>query len=338
MQAVYRLIELAAPTAAPVLIAGESGTGKELVARSLHSRSPRGAGPFVAVNCAAIPETLMESELFGHEKGAFTGAAERRAGCFERAHGGTLLLDELAEMAPATQAKFLRILQEGRVRRLGGQAEMPVEVRVVAATNRDPLQALQTGTLREDLYYRLNVLTITLPPLRERREDLPLLLQAFLAEFAAKYGRPLPTLDPAAQQLLWQHPWPGNVRELRNTLERAVITCAGPRITPAHLPPTLTGPAAPGADPVALTLAVGTTVEETKKALILQTLAAVENNKARAAAVLGISLKTLHNKLHRYGRFQKSPGPRRRPLPVPQSAGPPPPEAPRKSPLASRGV
>jgi transcriptional regulator with PAS, ATPase and Fis domain len=300
MQEVYRLIDLAAPTAAPVLIAGESGTGKELVARSLHQLSPRGKGPFVAVNCSAIPETLLESEIFGHEKGAFTGASERRAGCFELAHGGTLFLDEIAEMAPATQAKFLRILQEGSVRRLGGKAEMQVDVRVVAATNKDPLKAMQEGTFREDLYYRLNVLTITLPPLRERREDIPLLIQAFLEEFNGKYQRRIKALDEAAQQLLLEHAWPGNVRELRNTIERAAITCEGELITRAHLSPTVTGPPR-GESPNAITLPVGTTVEDAEKALILKTLASVDQNKTRAAEVLGISLKTLHNKLHRYG-------------------------------------
>ncbi len=300
MQEVYRLIDLAAPTAAPVLIAGESGTGKELVARSLHNLSPRGKGPFVAVNCSAIPETLLESEIFGHEKGAFTGASERRAGCFELAHGGTLFLDEIAEMAPATQAKFLRILQEGLVRRLGGKTEMQVDVRVVAATNKDPLKAMQDGTFREDLYYRLNVLTITLPPLRERREDIPLLIQAFLEEFNAKYQRRIRAVDEAAQQLLLGHAWPGNVRELRNTLERAVITSEGELITRAHLPPSFAGQ--PRIEsPDAITLSVGATVEAAEKALILKTLAAVDNNKTRAAEVLGISLKTLHNKLHRYG-------------------------------------
>jgi DNA-binding NtrC family response regulator len=300
MQGVYRLIDLAAPTAAPVLISGESGTGKELVARSLHNLSPRGKGPFVAVNCSAIPETLLESEIFGHEKGAFTGASERRAGCFELAHGGTLFLDEIAEMTPATQAKFLRILQEGIVRRLGGKTEMQVDVRVVAATNKDPLKAMQEGTFREDLYYRLNVLTIPLPPLRERREDIPLLLQAFIEEFNAKYQRHIKAVDEAAQQLLLGHSWPGNVRELRNVIERAVITCQDELITRAHLPPAFAGQ--PRVEsPDAITLSVGTTVEDAEKALILKTLASVDNNKTRAAEVLGISLKTLHNKLRRYG-------------------------------------
>jgi DNA-binding NtrC family response regulator len=300
MQEVYRLIDLAAPTSAPVLITGESGTGKELVARSLHELSPRGKGPFVAVNCSAIPETLLESEIFGHEKGAFTGALERRAGCFELAHGGTLFLDEIAEMTPATQAKFLRILQEGTVRRVGGKTELQVDVRVVAATNKDPLKAMKERTFREDLYYRLNVLVIPLPPLRGRREDIPLLLQAFLEEFNGKYHKRIRSVNEAGQQILLGHAWPGNVRELRNTVERAVIVCEDDLITPVHLPPGLGGEeAVETADSV--TLSVGTTVEDAEKALILKTLASVGNNKTRAAEVLGVSLKTLHNKLHRYG-------------------------------------
>ncbi|MEK7205199.1 MAG: sigma-54 dependent transcriptional regulator, partial [candidate division NC10 bacterium] len=300
MQEVYRLIDLAAPTTAPVLISGESGTGKELAARRLHELSPRSKGPFVAVNCAAIPETLLESEIFGHEKGAFTGALERRAGCFELAHGGTLLLDEIAEMHPSTQAKFLRILQDGVVRRLGGKTELTVDVRVLAATNKDPVKAMKDGVFREDLYYRLNVVSILLPPLRERREDIPLLIQAFVEEFNSKYARQIRSVDEAAQQILLAHPWPGNVRELRNTIERAVITCETDLIAPRHLPP---GFATEGRDAAAseVTLPLGTTVEEAEKTLILKTLASVGNNKARAAETLKISLKTLHNKLHRYG-------------------------------------
>lgn len=301
MQEVYRLIDLAAPTAAPVLITGGSGTGKELVARSLHDLSPRSKGPFVAVNCSAIPETLLESEIFGHEKGAFTGALERRAGCFEMAHGGTLFLDEIAEMTPSTQAKFLRILQEGTLRRLGGKTEMHVDVRVVAATNKDPMKAMKEGTFREDLYYRLNVLTIPLPPLRDRRDDIPLLVQAFIEEFNGKYQKRIRSVGETTQQILLGHAWPGNVRELRNTIERAVITCEGDLITPVHLSPGLVGQARVEETPDSIALLVGTTVEEAEKALILKTLASVGNNKARAAEVLGISLKTLHNKLHRYG-------------------------------------
>ncbi|MBI3077110.1 MAG: sigma-54-dependent Fis family transcriptional regulator [Deltaproteobacteria bacterium] len=300
MQEVYRLIDLAAPTPASVLITGESGTGKELVAHTLHERSPRSTGPFVPVNCAAIPETLLESEIFGHEKGAFTGALERRVGCFELAHGGTIFLDEIAEMSSSTQAKFLRILQDGMVRRLGGKTELTVDVRVLAATNKDPLKAMKDGTLREDLYYRLNVFSLSLPPLRERGEDISLLIQAFIEEFNAKYEKRIKSVDDAALRALVGRPWPGNVRELRNTIERAVIACAADLITPQHLPPE---PASqtPDESRDAVALPLGTTLEDAEKELILRTLASVNHNKTRAAEILGISLKTLHNKLHRYG-------------------------------------
>ena len=300
MQEVYRLVELAAPTAASVLITGESGTGKELLARGLHDLSPRRQGPFVAVNCAAIPETLLESEIFGHEKGALTGALERRVGCFELANGGTLLLDEVAEMAAATQAKFLRILEAGSFRRLGGKAEITVDVRVVAATNKDPEKALKDGVFRDDLYYRLNVFALRVPPLRDRADDIPLLIDAFIEEFNAKYDRRIRSVDGEAQAILEGHRWPGNVRELRNALERAVIACDGDLVTPRHLPAGLGEAPPPEPSDAFLTLPLGTTVEGAERELILRTLAAQNNNKTRAAAVLGISLKTLHNKLHRY--------------------------------------
>jgi DNA-binding NtrC family response regulator len=316
MQAVYRMIEMTAPTPARVLITGESGTGKELVARTIHDLSPRARAPFVAVNCAAIPEALLESEIFGHEKGAFTGALERRAGCFELAHQGTLFLDEIAEMNPATQAKFLRVLEGGAVRRLGGRAEVKMDVRVLAATNKDPQKALRDGSFREDLYYRLNVVSLALPPLREHREDIPLLVEAFVAEFNAKYDKRIGGVDAAARAALAAAAWPGNVRELRNTLERAVIVCDGQRIGLEHLsevPAPVRPDAAPGSPhdvpahdlPAelgnALAVPIGTSLEEAEKQLILSTLAAQDNNKTRAAQVLGISLKTLHNKLKAYG-------------------------------------
>jgi DNA-binding NtrC family response regulator len=302
MQEVYRLIEVAAPTTAPVLISGESGTGKELVARTLHDLSPRSKGPFVAVNCAAIPETLLESEIFGHEKGAFTGALERRPGCFELAHEGTIFLDEIAEMNPGTQAKFLRILQDGAVRRLGGRTEIRVDVRVLAATNKDPVKAIQEGTFREDLYYRLNVVSLVLPPLRERRDDIPSLVQAFIEEFNTRYDKHIRSLDEAVLNGLVAQPWPGNVRELRNTLERAIIVCESDTILPKHIPPSPTLRVAdPGDGPDSVSFRVGTSLEDAEKALILKTLAANGNNKTRAADVLGISLKTLHNKLKTYG-------------------------------------
>ena len=316
MQALYRMIEMAAPTPAPVLITGESGTGKELVARTIHELSPRARAPFVAVNCAAIPETLLESEIFGHEKGAFTGALERRAGCFELAHQGTLFLDEIAEMNPATQAKFLRVLEGGAVRRLGGRAEIKMDVRVLAATNKDPQKALRDGSFREDLYYRLNVVSMALPPLREHREDIPLLVEAFIAEFNTKYDKSIGGVEPDAEKALEVAMWPGNIRELKNILERAVIVCAGQQIGLEHLselPMRGSADAAsvashasqahgvPAASGDSLAVVIGTSLEEAEKQLILRTLAAQDNNKTRAAQVLGISLKTLHNKLKAYG-------------------------------------
>jgi DNA-binding NtrC family response regulator len=301
MREVMRQVEVAAPTDATLLIAGESGTGKELVARTVHMLSPRRKGPFVAVNCAAIPETLLESEIFGHEKGAFTGAVERRQGCFELADGGTLFLDEVAEMQPGTQAKFLRVLQEAQFRRLGAQSETHVNVRIVAATNKDPLKALQDGALREDLYYRLNVLTITVPPLRERMEDVPELVQSFVDEFNERHGRSIRGIDDDALDVLRRHRWPGNVRELRNVIERAVIVCSDDLVRAEHLPafdeaslPTVSGTEAE------VVLSVGTTVEDAERELILKTLKQTGGNKTRAAVILGISLKTLHNKLHKY--------------------------------------
>ena len=304
MQDVYHLIEMAAPTPAPVLITGESGTGKEVVARTLHELSARGRGPFVAVNCAAIPETLLESEIFGHEKGAFTGALERRPGCFELAHEGTIFLDEIAEMSPGTQAKFLRILEDGVVRRVGGKTEIKVDARVIAATNQDPVEAMQGERFREDLYYRLNVVTIDLPTLRERREDIPLLIQAFVEEFSAKYDKRIVSMDEAARQTLMARVWPGNIRELRNTIERAAIVCEGELIRSEHLPGPSQAVRATGRDaesPDLITFAVGTNLDEVEKGVILKTLAANGNNKTQTAQILGISLKTLHNKVRRYG-------------------------------------
>lgn len=299
MQEVYRLIDLMAPAQAPVLVLGESGTGKELVARSIHELSPRGSGPFVAVNCSAFPETLLESEIFGHEKGAFTGALARRAGCFEMAHGGTIFLDEVGEMSPSIQVKFLRVLQDGTLRRLGGTEELHADVRVVAATNKDPLHAIKQGSLREDLYYRLNVCSITLPPLRERKEDIALLTQAFIEEFNAKYNRRVRSVDNESLEDLINYPWPGNVRELRNTIERAIITCESELITPKHLSMKIVERPIQVSEEIGVK--IGTTIDEMEKALIIKTLSSVNQNKTKAAQILGISLKTLHNKLHRYG-------------------------------------
>ena len=298
MRKLYRAVEQAVPTAASVLITGESGTGKELVAQTIHRLSPRNGFPFVAINCAAIPETLLESEIFGHEKGAFTGAADRRQGCFELADRGTLFLDEIGEMTPATQVKLLRVLQERTFRRLGGRNEQSVDVRVIAATNIAPGEAVQKGKLREDLYYRLNVFALRLPPLRERKDDLAPLIQAFITEFNARNQKSIAGVDREAMRLLEQYAWPGNVRELRNVIERAIILAPGPFIEPRYLPPPLTeGPATEHRPQVAL--APGTTVEEAERRLIMMTLEHTRDNKTRAAEILGISLKTLHNKLNR---------------------------------------
>jgi transcriptional regulator with PAS, ATPase and Fis domain len=260
----------------------------------------------VAVNCAAMPETLMESELFGHEKGAFTGAVERRAGCFELAQKGTLLLDEIGDMPVGTQAKLLRVLEDSHVRRLGAKTEMVVDVRVIASTNQKLEEALQKKQVREDLYYRLNVFRIHLPPLRERKEDIPALAEALLRDLNRKHGCKVTDLAPAAMEILQRHFWPGNVRELRNVIERAVILAGEGTIGAGHLPPQL-DPAAARAvpvqdgDPRIVAVPVGTTVDDAEKALILRTLEHTRNNKTRAAEILGISLKTLHNKLKEYG-------------------------------------
>ena len=297
IRTVYRVIEQAAPTSASVLISGESGTGKELIAQTIHELSPRATFPFVAINCAAIPETLLESEIFGHEKGAFTGAHDRRTGVFELAHRGTLFLDEIAEMMPATQVKLLRVLQERTFRRLGGRQEQSVDVRVIAATNVDPGQAVGSGKLREDLYYRLNVFAMELPALRERREDIPLLVQTFLNEFNKHNGKAIRGVDQEAMYVLERYQWPGNIRELRNVIERATILADSEFIEHRHLPPTLI---ARGEESLpTLTISPGTTVDEAERRLILLTLEHTRNNKTRAAEILGISLKTLHNKLNR---------------------------------------
>jgi DNA-binding NtrC family response regulator len=297
MRKVYQTIEQAAPTQASVLIWGESGTGKELVAQTIHQLSPRAQMPFVPINCAAIPETLLESEIFGHEKGAFTGASDRREGCFELADRGTLFLDEIAEMTPATQVKLLRVLQERKFRRLGGRAEQSVDVRVIAATNQNPADAVKNGKLREDLYYRLNVFAIELPPLRVRKDDLSLLVQSFLAEFNERNNKSVSAIDPAAMRILDQYNWPGNVREVRNVVERAVILSNGEFIEPKQLPPLVTD--SPDVVKAVVALEPGTTVEEAERRLILMTLEHTRDNKTRAAEILGISLKTLHNKLNK---------------------------------------
>src|SRR6266852_5138795 len=302
MQEVMRIVEMAAPSSASVLITGETGSGKEIVARTLHKLSPRANGPFVAINCSAIPETLMESEIFGHERGAFTGAAERRIGCFELADAGTLLLDEIGEMPAPTQAKLLRVLEDRKVRRLGSKSETPVDVRVLAATNKEPEQAVSSGQLRQDLYFRLNVFHINLPPLREHKDDISLLVDYMLRDINAKHGKHVRGIGAEVLDIFMGHTWPGNIRELRNILERAAIMCEKDLITRACLPGEFGKTGAKGpSDLSAIKFPVGTTVDAMERVLILQTLGATGNNKTRAAELLGISLKTLHNKLKEYG-------------------------------------
>ncbi len=305
MREVFDLIRQVAPTGAPVLLTGESGTGKELAARAIHAESSRRDGPFVGINCAALPETLVESEIFGHEKGAFTGAFDRRVGCLELAEKGTLFLDELAEMPVHIQAKMLRVLQDWHYRRLGGTREMRADVRVIAATNRPPKEAIEAGKLREDLYYRLAVFHIVLPPLREHTDDIPPLVESMIASFNEKYGTRVVAPGKAALDRLCSRRWEGNVRELRNVIERAVILTGSGQLDDEHLPAGcgLTGQASPaGADAPRddLGIHVGMTVDEAERALIEATLRRARNNKTQAAIILGISAKTLHAKLRAY--------------------------------------
>jgi len=320
MQEMFAMIERVAPSTVSVLITGESGTGKELVARTLHELSPRRGKPFVAVNCAAIPETLIESEIFGHEKGSFTGALERRAGCFELAEEGTLLLDEIGEMPVGTQAKLLRVLEDRKLRRLGSKVETPMNVRVLAATNKNPEEAVADGHLRGDLYYRLNVFNLHMPPLREHKEDIPAIIEALLADMNSKHGREVKGVDGEMLARLMAHDWPGNVRELRNTIERAVILCGEGYMETRHLPPTFgqrfmrtdSGSNNNNNDS-GVHVEIGSTVDEAERMLILKTLESTRNNKTRAAEILGISLKTLHNKLKEYGSTSSGDGAEDRP-------------------------
>jgi DNA-binding NtrC family response regulator len=299
MREVYDLLRSISPTDASAIICGESGTGKELAARTMHEMSSRSGGPFIAVNAAAIPENLMESEIFGHEKGAFTGAIGLRAGCFELANRGTLLLDEIAEMPLALQPKLLRVLEDRHVRRVGGSHEFSVDVRVIAATNKNPWSAVENGQLREDLYYRLNVFTIPLPSLRERKGDIPLLVHYFMREFNQKHNTNVAGLRDEAQELLKNYSWPGNVRELKNVMERAVILARGRWIESSHLPAYVVTPATGATGKIVLP--VGVTAAEAEKELILKTLANTGQNKAEAARLLGLDVKTIRNKLKFYG-------------------------------------
>jgi two-component system response regulator AtoC len=298
MREVYERVRQVAATTATVLISGESGTGKELVARAIHHLSARKSGPFVTLNCGALPETLLESELFGHERGAFTGALATRAGRIEQADGGTLFLDEVGEMSPKTQVDFLRVLQEREFCRVGGTHPVTVDVRFIGATNKDLEAAVKAGTFREDLYYRLAVVPITLPPLRERTEDLPVLATAFLREFCTRYDRPEKSFSAATLQVLREYAWPGNVRELRNLVERLVVTVSDRVVRPIHLPSTILTGERPERS---LTIPLGIPLQVVEEQVIRRTLDAITANRERAARVLGISPRALHYKLRQYG-------------------------------------
>jgi two-component system response regulator HydG len=301
MAQLFETVALVAPSDATVLIQGESGTGKELVANAIHQNSPRGQGPFIKLNCAALPETLLESELFGHEKGSFTGATARKAGRFQLADKGSIFLDEIAEMAPATQAKILRVLQEKEFEPVGGGRTIKVDVRVIAATNKDLPAEIETGRFREDLYYRLNVVQVPVPPLRDRGEDIALLADHFLKIYAEKNQRLIKGLTPRALDVFMRYDWPGNVRELENVVERAVILTRGDTVATAQLPKSLQELAGEDKPLPPVNLAPGKKLKEIEQEMILKTLEECQGNRTRAAETLGISRRTLQLKLKAYG-------------------------------------
>ena len=313
MREVFDVIRQAAPTSATILIQGESGTGKELVAHAVHRLSTRAKGPFVPVHCAALAPTLLESELFGHEKGAFTGATDRGIGRFERADGGTLFLDEVSEIDPGIQTKLLRVLEERKFERVGGRATIEVDIRLITATNRNLRKLADEGKFRQDLFFRLDVVTIALPPLRDRLDDLPLLCSAMLREFAAKDNREVRDLTPDALNVLMQYNWPGNVRELRNTIERMVVLARGDRLSVRDVPPGIRQAVEAKGLPAGVALAPAAGVrplEEAEKIMILNALRKCDGNKTRAAQELGISRRTLHRKLNQYKVEDLPPGER----------------------------
>lgn len=292
------LVRQAAPSEATVLLLGESGTGKELVARLIHSLSPRAQGPFVAINCAAIPESILESELFGHERGAFTNAIARKEGRFERARGGTLFLDEIGELSPAVQVKLLRVLQEGEIERLGGTAPIKVNARIVAATNKDIVELVEDGLFREDLYYRLNVITVNLPPLRARREDVPLLASHFLRVYAEKNKKTITGISQAAMEALEAYPWPGNVRELQHALERAVVLTRNSVLGPEDFEEKIRGSRTTAAAAPEISFRVGSmTMDELEHRVIRETMRHAKDDKTLAAQLLGISVRTIYRRL-----------------------------------------
>jgi DNA-binding NtrC family response regulator len=297
MEAVLELVAQVGPSRASVLVTGESGTGKELIAEAIHLASPRAKAPFVRLHCAALSESLLESELFGHERGAFTGAVGRREGRFKQADGGTLFLDEIGEISSAVQVKLLRFLQERTFERVGGNESLKVDVRVIAATNRDLQAEIKRGAFREDLFYRLNVVTVELPALRERRADIPVLASFFLRRYAAENGKTIDTFADDALATLLEHRWPGNVRELENVVERAVVLCEGPQIEKKHLPPSVVPAEERGGPPPI----PGSTIADLEKYAILRTLEACGGSTSKAATVLGVSPRKIQYKLHEYG-------------------------------------
>ena len=298
LQAVYEIVRQAAATKATVLVLGESGTGKELIAQALHEQSPRKDKPFIKVACAALSETLLESELFGHERGSFTGAAGRKEGRFELADGGTLFLDEIGEVSAATQVKLLRVLQEREFERVGGTQTLKVDVRVVAATNRDLAAEVKAGHFREDLYYRLNVVSVTLPPLRRRKGDLPALVSHFIEKYSKAYGKEVRGLAPGTLNALLSHDWPGNVRELENAIERAVVLTKTTDLTADDLPPSLRGPRPTTHD--VSSLIPGATLEQIEREAILRTLELVGGSTTKAAEMLGISVRKVQYRLKEF--------------------------------------
>jgi len=298
MRQLFETVQQVAPSRATVLITGETGTGKELIAKAIHNLSPRKNGPFIAVHAAALPSTLLESELFGHEKGAFTGAMERRTGRFELADGGTLFLDEVSELEPPIQVKLLRVLEERAFERVGGSKTLQVDVRLVAATNKDLKKLVTEGKFRDDLFYRLSVVAVDLPPLRERRDDIPLLVKAFLDEFSRENNKQVRELTPEALNVLLAYDWPGNVRELRNAIEQMVVLARTERLTVRDLPAAIRG----SADLTKINVVrAGMTVEEAERQLIVQALKETEGNRTKAAQKIGISRRTLHRKLKEFG-------------------------------------
>lgn len=302
MQRVFEVVDQVAPSRATVLITGESGTGKELVANALHQRSPRAHGPFIKLHCAALAESLLESELFGHEKGSFTGAMARKDGRFQLADGGTLFLDEIGEISPAIQVKLLRFLQEHEFERVGGNQTIRVDVRVIAATNRDLQDLVAKGKFREDLFYRLNVVGLEMPPLRDRRTDVPALAKFFLDKFTQENAKPIEGISAGAVERLMAYDWPGNVRELENAIERAVVLCNTPQIEPRHLPPSVQ----PRMAPAGMPMIPGATLADIERYAILETLKDAGGSTSKAAETLGISVRTIQYRLHQYNEAPRS--------------------------------